>query len=164
MKFMLNGALTIGTMDGANVEMAEEAGEENLFIFGMRVEDVEAMDRKGYNAQEYYDRLPELRQVMDQIRTGFFSPAEPEMFKDIVNMLMNHDRFKVFADYEAYISCQEKVNNLYKNPKDWTKKVIRNIAASGKFSSDRTISEYAREIWGVEPSAVKIPPPNEPRD
>uniref|UniRef100_A0A672R0A3 Alpha-1,4 glucan phosphorylase n=1 Tax=Sinocyclocheilus grahami TaxID=75366 RepID=A0A672R0A3_SINGR len=164
MKFMLNGALTIGTMDGANVEMAEEAGEENLFIFGMRVEDVEAMDKKGYNAREYYERLPELKQVMDQISTGFFSPKEPELFKDVVNMLMNNDRFKVFADYEAYISCQEKVNELYRNPKEWTKKVIRNIAASGKFSSDRTIAEYAREIWGVEPSDVKIPPPNEPRD
>uniref|UniRef100_A0A673ICQ9 Alpha-1,4 glucan phosphorylase n=1 Tax=Sinocyclocheilus rhinocerous TaxID=307959 RepID=A0A673ICQ9_9TELE len=125
MKFMLNGALTIGTMDGANVEMAEEAGEENLFIFGMRVEDVEAMDKKG--------------------KQGKF-------------------KFKVFADYEAYISCQEKVNELYRNPKEWTKKVIRNIAASGKFSSDRTIAEYAREIWGVEPSDVKIPPPNEPRE
>uniref|UniRef100_A0A9J8D429 Alpha-1,4 glucan phosphorylase n=1 Tax=Cyprinus carpio carpio TaxID=630221 RepID=A0A9J8D429_CYPCA len=164
MKFMLNGALTIGTMDGANVEMAEEAGEENLFIFGMRVEDVEAMDKKGYNAREYYERLPELKQVIDQISAGYFSPKEPELFKDMVNMLMNHDRFKVFADYEAYIRCQEKVNELYRNPKEWTKKVIRNIAASGKFSSDRTIAEYAREIWGVEPSDVKIPPPNEPRE
>uniref|UniRef100_A0A673IM02 Alpha-1,4 glucan phosphorylase n=1 Tax=Sinocyclocheilus rhinocerous TaxID=307959 RepID=A0A673IM02_9TELE len=130
MKFMLNGALTIGTMDGANVEMAEEAGEENLFIFGMRVEDVEAMDKKGKVAINHI--------------TGTL--------------------FKVFADYEAYISCQEKVNELYRNPKEWTKKVIRNIAASGKFSSDRTIAEYAREIWGVEPSDVKIPPPNEPRE
>uniref|UniRef100_A0A8C2DIZ1 Alpha-1,4 glucan phosphorylase n=1 Tax=Cyprinus carpio TaxID=7962 RepID=A0A8C2DIZ1_CYPCA len=162
MKFMLNGALTIGTMDGANVEMAEEAGEENLFIFGMRVEDVEAMDKKGYNAREYYERLPELKQVIDQISAGYFSPKEPELFKDMVNMLMNHDRFKVFADYEAYIRCQEKVNELYRVK--WTKKVIRNIAASGKFSSDRTIAEYAREIWGVEPSDVKIPPPNEPRE
>ncbi|XP_035255417.1 glycogen phosphorylase, brain form [Anguilla anguilla] len=164
MKFMLNGALTIGTMDGANVEMAEEAGEENLFIFGMRVEDVEEMDRKGYNAMEYYDRIPELRQVIEQIRSGYFSPREPELFKDVVNMLLNHDRFKVFADYEAYISCQEKVNDLYRNPKEWTRKVIHNIAGSGKFSSDRTISEYAREIWGVEPSDVKIPPPNAPRE
>ncbi|KAI1894484.1 hypothetical protein AGOR_G00116280 [Albula goreensis] len=164
MKFMLNGALTIGTMDGANVEMAEEAGEDNLFIFGMRVDDVEEMDKKGYNAMEYYERLPELRQVIEQIRGGYFSPNEPELFKDVVNMLLYHDRFKVFADYEAYISCQEKVNGLYKNPKEWTKKVIRNIAGSGKFSSDRTISEYAREIWGVEPSDVKIPPPNEPRE
>ncbi|MBN3275558.1 PYGB protein, partial [Polyodon spathula] len=164
MKFMLNGALTIGTMDGANVEMAEEAGEENLFIFGMRVEDVEAMDKAGYNAREYYERIPELKQVMDQISSGFFSPKQPDLFKDIINMLMNHDRFKVFADYEAYISSQEKVNELYKNPKEWTKKVIKNIAGSGKFSSDRTIAEYAREIWGVEPSDVKIPPPNEPRE
>ncbi|XP_053316227.1 glycogen phosphorylase, brain form-like [Spea bombifrons] len=92
MKFMLNGALTIGTMDGANVEMAEEPGEENLFIFGMRVEDVEALDKKGYNAKEYYDRIPELRQAMDQIRDGRFSPREPDLFKDVVNMLMNHDR------------------------------------------------------------------------
>ncbi|XP_062912407.1 glycogen phosphorylase, brain form [Mobula hypostoma] len=163
MKFMLNGALTIGTMDGANVEMAEEAGEENLFIFGMRVEDVEALDKKGYNAREYYDKLPELRQAVDQISNGYFSMKEPGLFKDVVNMLMHHDRFKVFADFEAYVKCQEKVSELYKSSKDWTKMVIKNIANAGKFSSDRTIKEYAREIWGVEPSDVKIPPPNEPK-
>uniref|UniRef100_A0A670YKF9 Alpha-1,4 glucan phosphorylase n=1 Tax=Pseudonaja textilis TaxID=8673 RepID=A0A670YKF9_PSETE len=106
MKFMLNGALTIGTMDGANVEMAEEAGEDNLFIFGMRVDDVEAMDKNGYSAKEYYDRIPELKQVIDQINSGFFSPNDPSCFQDVVNMLMYHDRFKVFADYEAYIKCQ----------------------------------------------------------
>ncbi|CAK6447359.1 unnamed protein product [Pipistrellus nathusii] len=164
MKFMLNGALTIGTMDGANVEMAEEAGAENLFIFGLRVEDVQALDQKGYNAQEYYDRLPELRQAVDQIRDGFFSPKEPGCFKDIVGMLLYHDRFKVFADYEAYVACQAQVDQLYQNPKEWTKKVIRNIACSGKFSSDRTITEYAREIWGVEPSDLQIPTPNIPKD
>uniref|UniRef100_A0A8B9JL36 Alpha-1,4 glucan phosphorylase n=1 Tax=Astyanax mexicanus TaxID=7994 RepID=A0A8B9JL36_ASTMX len=163
MKFMLNGALTIGTMDGANVEMAEEAGEGNLFIFGMRVEDVEAMDKKGYNASEYYNRIPELKQAMDQIAGGFFSPKQPDLFKDIVNMLMHHDRFKVFADYEDYIKCQEKVSALYKKPKEWTKKVIYNIAGSGKFSSDRTISQYAREIWGVEPSLEKIAAPDDPK-
>lgn len=164
MKFMLNGALTIGTMDGANVEMAEEAGEENLFIFGMRVEDVAELDRRGYVAQEYYDRLPELKQVIDQIRSGFFSPKEPDLFRDVINMLFFNDRFKVFADYEAYVKCQEKVSQLYMNSKEWTKMVIRNIAASGKFSSDRTIKEYARDIWKVEPSDLKIPPPNVPRD
>ncbi|XP_042316886.1 glycogen phosphorylase, liver form-like [Sceloporus undulatus] len=164
MKFMLNGALTIGTMDGANVEMAEEAGEENLFIFGMRVEDVAELDRRGYNAQEYYDRLPELKQVIDQIKSGFFSPKDPDMFRDMVNMLFHHDRFKVFADYEAYVKCQDKVSQLYMNTKEWTKMVIRNIASSGKFSSDRTIKEYARDIWHVEPSDLKIPPPNVPRD
>ncbi|XP_029454203.1 glycogen phosphorylase, liver form [Rhinatrema bivittatum] len=164
MKFMLNGALTIGTMDGANVEMAEEAGEENLFIFGMRVDDVAEMDKRGYNAQDYYDKLPELKQTIDQIKSGYFSPKQPELFKDIINMLFHHDRFKVFADYEAYIQSQEKVSQLYMNPKEWTKMVIKNIAASGKFSSDRTIKEYAKDIWNVKPSDLKIPPPNEPRD
>uniref|UniRef100_A0A8D3DAV5 Alpha-1,4 glucan phosphorylase n=1 Tax=Scophthalmus maximus TaxID=52904 RepID=A0A8D3DAV5_SCOMX len=163
MKFMLNGALTIGTMDGANVEMAEEAGEENLFIFGMRVPDVEALDKKGYDAVSYYKRIPELKQAMDQISAGFFSPSQPDLFKDLVDMLMHHDRFKVFADYEEYIKCQEKVSALYKNPKEWTKMVIHNIAGSGKFSSDRTISQYAREIWGMEPSLEKIPAPDDPR-
>uniref|UniRef100_A0A8C5PSV2 Alpha-1,4 glucan phosphorylase n=1 Tax=Leptobrachium leishanense TaxID=445787 RepID=A0A8C5PSV2_9ANUR len=164
MKFMLNGALTIGTMDGANVEMAEEAGEENLFIFGMRVPDVDKLDREGYNAKIYYDRIPELRQIIDQLNSGFFSPKQPDLFKDIVNMLMNHDRFKVFADYEDYIRSQDAVSALYKNPREWTRKVIYNIAGSGKFSSDRTISQYAREIWGVEPSTLKIPPPDVPRE
>ncbi|TNN44824.1 Glycogen phosphorylase, muscle form [Liparis tanakae] len=161
MKFMLNGALTIGTMDGANVEMAEEAGEGNMFIFGMLVDEVDALEKKGYNAQEYYNRLPELKQAVDQISGGFFSPKQPDLFKEIVNMLMHHDRFKVFADYEEYIKCQEKVNALYMDPKEWTKKVIYNIAGCGKFSSDRTISQYAREIWGVEPSLEKLPAPDD---
>ncbi|XP_019270426.1 glycogen phosphorylase, muscle form [Panthera pardus] len=161
MKFMLNGALTIGTMDGANVEMAEEAGEENFFIFGMRVEDVEKLDQRGYNAQEYYDRIPELRHIIEQLSSGFFSPKQPDLFKDIVNMLMHHDRFKVFADYEDYVKCQEKVSALYKNPREWTRMVIRNIATSGKFSSDRTIAQYAREIWGVDPSRKRLPAPDE---
>uniref|UniRef100_A0A8C1I298 Alpha-1,4 glucan phosphorylase n=1 Tax=Cyprinus carpio carpio TaxID=630221 RepID=A0A8C1I298_CYPCA len=160
MKFMLNGALTIGTMDGANVEMAEEAGEENLFIFGMRVEDVAEMDKKGYDALKYYESLPELKQAINQIKSGYFLPKQPEMFNDIINMLFHHDRFKVFADYESYVECQERVSALYK----WTRVVVKNIAASGKFSSDRTIKEYATEIWGVEPTDLKIPPPSEPRE
>ncbi|XP_061649860.1 glycogen phosphorylase, liver form [Phyllopteryx taeniolatus] len=164
MKFMLNGALTIGTMDGANVEMAEEAGIENLFIFGMRVEDVAEMDKKGYDAMSYYKKIPELKQVMDQITSGFFSPKNPDLFKDLTEMLFKHDRFKVFADFEAYLKCQERVSKLYKNPKEWTKMVVKNIAATGKFSSDRTIAEYATEVWGVEPTDLKIPPPSEPRE
>ncbi|XP_062262356.1 glycogen phosphorylase, muscle form-like [Platichthys flesus] len=161
MKFMLNGALTIGTMDGANVEMAEEAGDDNIFIFGMRVDDVDALDKKGYHAEDYYNRLPELKQSIDQIAGGFFSPKQPDLFKEIVDMLMHNDRYKCFADYEDYIKCQERVNALYKNPKEWTKKVIHNIAGSGKFSSDRTIGQYAREIWGVEPTLEKMPAPDE---
>uniref|UniRef100_A0A8B9KLU2 Alpha-1,4 glucan phosphorylase n=1 Tax=Astyanax mexicanus TaxID=7994 RepID=A0A8B9KLU2_ASTMX len=164
MKFMLNGALTIGTLDGANVEMAEEAGQENLFIFGMTVDEVAAMDKEGYDAMKYYKSIPELKQAIDQIKTGFFSPKQPELFSDIINMLFNHDRFKVFADYEAYVKCQEKVSALYEHPKEWTQMVIKNIAAAGKFSSDRTITDYATQIWGVEPTDLKIPPPSEPRE
>ncbi|XP_054893968.1 glycogen phosphorylase, liver form [Poeciliopsis prolifica] len=164
MKFMLNGALTIGTMDGANVEMAEEAGEENLFIFGMRVEDVAEMDKEGYDAMTYYEKIPELKQVMDQIASGFFSPKNPELFKDLTDMLFKYDRFKVFADFEDYLKTQEKVSKLYQDSVEWTKMVIKNIAATGKFSSDRTITEYATEVWGVEPTDLKIPPPSEPRE
>uniref|UniRef100_A0A673BSI6 Alpha-1,4 glucan phosphorylase n=1 Tax=Sphaeramia orbicularis TaxID=375764 RepID=A0A673BSI6_9TELE len=163
MKFMLNGALTIGTMDGATVEMAQEAGEENLFIFGMRVSDVEEVDKKGYDAREFYERLPELKLAVDQIQNGFFNPEKPDLFKDLVDMLLNHDRFKVFADFESYVSCQDRVSLLFQNPRAWTQMVIRNIASSGKFSSDRTIRQYATEIWGVEPSDVTIPPPSTSR-
>ncbi|OPJ75384.1 hypothetical protein AV530_000480 [Patagioenas fasciata monilis] len=118
----------------------------------------------GYRARDFYERLPELRQAIDQLSSGFFSPRQPDLFRDIVNMLMNHDRFKVFADYEAYVKCQEKVSALYKNSREWTRMVIRNVAASGKFSSDRTIAQYAREIWGAEPTRHRIPAPDEPRE
>ncbi|KAG0722362.1 Glycogen phosphorylase [Chionoecetes opilio] len=164
MKFMLNGALTIGTLDGANIEMMEEMGRENIFIFGMTVEEVEELKRTGYDARSYYDKLPELRQCVDQIDSGFFSPNNPDQFKDLVNILMNHDRFYLFADYESYIKCQDEVNKLYQKPNEWAKKALLNIASSGKFSSDRTISEYGREIWGVEPSWEKLPAPHEPRE
>uniref|UniRef100_A0A8C9WF86 Alpha-1,4 glucan phosphorylase n=1 Tax=Scleropages formosus TaxID=113540 RepID=A0A8C9WF86_SCLFO len=161
MKFMLNGALTIGTMDGANVEMAEEAGEDNLFIFGMRVEDVKLYSfSQSLGNLQIYKNLSIL-QCKSKLRCGFFSPQQPALFKDITEMLFKHDRFKVFADYEDYVCCQERVSRLYQ---EWTKKVIKNIAASGKFSSDRTITEYATEIWGVEPTDLKIPSPNEPRE
>jgi len=161
MKFMLNGALTIGTMDGANIEMMEEMGRENIFIFGMLVDEVEELKRKGYNAHDYYNKLPELKQCIDQISNGFFSPHNPDEFKDLTNILLNHDRFYLFADFEDYIKCQDKVSATYQNQQEWMKMAIMNIASSGKFSSDRTIAEYAREIWGVEPSWEKLPAPHE---
>ncbi|XP_038073960.1 glycogen phosphorylase, brain form-like isoform X1 [Patiria miniata] len=160
MKFMLNGALTIGTLDGANVEMMEEMGAENIFIFGMTVPQVEELKKQGYNAKQYYDRNTELKQAIDQISGGFFSPHDPDAFKDLANGLLYHDTYMLLADYEDYIASQEKVNKLFMQPTEWTKKCILNIAASGKFSSDRTISEYARDIWGVEPNAIKLPPPH----
>ncbi|XP_071962151.1 glycogen phosphorylase, brain form-like isoform X1 [Antedon mediterranea] len=163
MKFMLNGALTIGTLDGANVEMREEMGKENIFIFGMTVKEVEER-RPTYHSIDYYEKNPELKLAIDQIRDGYFSAHEPDAFKDIVNVLLHHDRFMLLADFDDYVKCQERVSKLYQDPDQWTKMCIKNIAASGKFSSDRTITDYARDIWGVEPQTLKLPAPHVPRD
>uniref|UniRef100_A0A1A9UT61 Alpha-1,4 glucan phosphorylase n=1 Tax=Glossina austeni TaxID=7395 RepID=A0A1A9UT61_GLOAU len=159
MKFMLNGALTIGTLDGANVEMAEEMGRENIFIFGMTVEEVEALKKKGYNAYEYYNKNPETKQCVDQIAGGFFSPENPNEFTNIADILLKYDHYLLLADFESYIKAQDLVSQTYENPAKWHEMVVNNIASSGKFSSDRTIAEYAREIWGIEPSWEKLPAP-----
>ncbi|XP_067941948.1 glycogen phosphorylase, brain form-like [Watersipora subatra] len=161
MKFQLNGALTIGTLDGANVEMREEMGPDNIFIFGMTVDEVAQLWAKGYEPRKYYERIPELKQALDMINGGFFSPENPELFKDIFHALVDDDRYALLADFESYISCQDRVSELYKKPDEWTKKCVYNIAASGKFSSDRTIKEYAEEIWGVQPSTIKLPDPSQ---
>jgi len=164
MKMMLNGALTIGTLDGANVEMDEEVGRDNIFIFGMTVEDVDALRKKGYNSREFYEREPELKRALDQIRDGFYSPEDPNLFADIIKHLLDrNDHYMLLADYAEYVKAHERVEQLFKNPIEWTKKCILNIAASGKFSSDRTIAEYAKEIWGVTPTDKKLPGPEEGR-
>jgi len=160
MKFMLNGGLTIGTLDGANVEMAEEMGNENIFIFGMTVDDVEALQAVGYNAYDYYNECPELKQVIDMLRDGFFTPGNENEFKDVVDLLLHNDRFLTLADYKSYIAAQDEVSTTYNNTSKWAEMAINNIASSGKFSSDRTITEYAREIWGMEPSFEKLPDPH----
>lgn len=105
--------MTIGTLDGANVEMAEEMGTDNIFIFGMNVDEVEELKKRGYNAYDYYNRIPELKQCVDQIQGGFFSPNNPDEFKDITNVLLNWDRFYLFADYESYIKMQDHVSKVY---------------------------------------------------
>jgi len=161
MKFMINGALTIGTLDGANVEMSEELGGKNIFIFGMTVQQVEELKKKGYNPREFYEKNAELRQCIDAIASGYFSPQDPTMFHHLTTHLLEHDTYMICADYEAYIKCQEKVSELYQNPEEWSRMCLMNIAAGGKFSSDRTIAEYAREIWGVEPSRDKLRAPYE---
>jgi len=160
MKFMLNGALTIGTLDGANVEMAEEMGMENIFIFGMTVDEVDALQKRGYDALEFYNSNKELKQVIDMIQSGYFSKGEPNTFKDVTDNLLYHDRFLTLADFSSYIAAQDKVADTYNNQALWAKMAIHNIASSGKFSSDRTISQYAREIWGVEPTHAKLPDPH----
>lgn len=164
MKFMLNGGLTIGTLDGANVEMAEEMGNDNIFIFGMTVDEVEELKKKGYNAYDYYNAIPELKQVVDQIQNGFFSPGNPDEFKDLADILLKWDRFYSFADFASYIKAQDAVSKAYENQSKWLEMAIHNIASSGKFSSDRTIIDYGRDIWGVEPNYNKLPAPHEPRE
>ncbi len=154
MKFALNGALTIGTLDGANVEIQEEVGNENIFIFGLKAEEVEAVRRGGYNPRDYYDKSPELKKVIDLIGSGFFSPENPSLFKPIYDTLMYHDEYLLQADFDAYVECQDKVAEVYRDQEKWTKMAILNVARMGKFSSDRTIREYCEDIWKIKP--VKI--------
>jgi starch phosphorylase len=148
MKFALNGALTIGTLDGANIEILEEVGSENIFIFGMRAEEVQALKSQGYNPWGCYNQNNELKRVIDLIRDGFFSQGDRELFKPILhNLLDGGDPYCVLADFPSYINCQKEVNALYQDQESWVKKSIHNVAKIGKFSSDRTIKEYATEIW-----------------
>lgn len=154
MKMSLNGALTIGTLDGANIEIMEEVGEENFFIFGLNTKEVEKLHRQGYNSRGYYHANAELKQVLDMLASGYFSPDEPGRFQPIVDALLQHgDRYLLLADYASYVACQDRVGELYRNPAQWTKQAILNVAGMGKFSSDRTIHEYAKKIWHVEPVA-----------
>ena len=157
MKFALNGALTIGTMDGANVEMAEEIGEEHMFIFGLRVNEIEEMRKAdSYNAWDIYNENKEIRETLDLVRSGFFSPKDPDLFEPIIHSLLNQgDRFFVLADLEEYDRARLEANELYKDRKTWTDKAIMNMTRIGKFSSDRTIHEYAKQIWDIESVPAK---------
>ncbi|WP_233401827.1 glycogen/starch/alpha-glucan phosphorylase [Marinomonas ostreistagni] len=155
MKLALNGALTIGTLDGANVEIMEEVGADNIFIFGLKVEDVQALDRNGYNPYHYYHCDEELKNAIDWLCSGYFSPSEPHAFDEIRSALLEHgDRFKVLADYRAYVDCQEQVSEVYKDKARWAKMAILNTARMAKFSSDRTIQEYADEIWQLPACSI----------
>ncbi|MFH8135890.1 glycogen phosphorylase [Pantoea osteomyelitidis] len=152
MKFALNGALTIGTLDGANVEMREHVGEENIFIFGNTTPEVEALRRNGYNPRKYFEEDAELHLALTQIATGVFSPQEPERYRNIFDALVNlGDHYQLLADYRSYVDTQNKVDELYRQPEEWQRRAALNIANMGYFSSDRTIQEYADEIWGITP-------------
>jgi len=151
MKFSLNGALTIGTLDGANIEIMEEVKKENIFIFGMNSKEVDELKQKGYYPLSYYHNNAELRQVIDMIQNGYFSPGQPDLFRPITNELLHHgDRYCLLADYESYIRVQEDASTMYCDQKKWTEMSILNTARMGKFSTDRTIHQYAQEIWHVE--------------
>ncbi len=154
MKFALNGALTIGTLDGANVEIRERVGAENFFLFGMTTPEVNALMARGYHPGEYYQKDETLRRVIDLVASGHFSPLQPDLFRPIVDALLHHgDRWMLLADFRSYVDAQKKVAQLYRSREMWAKKSILNTAGMGFFSSDRAIAEYAREIWGVRPDA-----------
>ena len=152
MKLALNGALTIGTLDGANVEIKEEVGEDNIFIFGMTVEEVAELLKKGYDPQEYLKKNEELRAIVDWVGSNYFTPDEPP---GVLTMLRDNlyysDPFLCLPDFESYSECQKKVDAAFREKSRWSKMAILNTARMGKFSSDRTIKEYARDIWKVEP-------------
>ena len=154
MKFMMNGALTVGTRDGATIEMAEEAGEENLFLFGLTVEQVEG-SQTWYNPRWHYEHEPETRAALDLISADYFSRYEPGAFAPLLDTLLNHDHYMHLADLTSYCQAQDRLGDLYVNPGEWARKAILNVASSGKFSSDRSIAEYATDIWNAEPCPVR---------
>ncbi|MBF0350339.1 MAG: glycogen/starch/alpha-glucan phosphorylase [SAR324 cluster bacterium] len=156
MKFCLNGAIIIGTLDGANIEIMEEVGEENTFIFGLKTPEVMALQAQGYNPRVYYQAHEELQKALEMINTGYFNRNDPHLYNDIYNSLVFDDQYLLLADYASYIACQEKVSETYSDQAKWTRMSILNTANMGKFSSDRTIDEYAKDIWDVKP--VKIRP------
>jgi starch phosphorylase len=149
MKMSMNGALTIGTLDGANIEIREEVGAENFFLFGMTAQEAKDRWNRGYQPRSIYDSNPELREAIDCIARGTFSPEQPDLFRPIVDSLLYHDTFMAFADYQAYIDCQSEVARAYRDCDHWTSMSILNVARMGKFSSDRAIRDYCRDIWNI---------------
>ncbi len=155
MKFSMNGALTIGTLDGANVEIREEVGAENFFLFGMTAAQVEQQWRDGYRPRQCYENDAQLRSAIDLISSGFFSHGDGDLFKPLIDNLLQHDPYLVMADFRAYMDCQQRVGQAYADAQHWTQMSILNVARIGKFSSDRAIKQYCEEIWKVEPCDVK---------
>lgn len=157
MKFALNGALTIGTLDGANIEIMEEVGKENIFIFGLKANEADRLRQSGYNPMDYYNKNSELKRALDMIQKGSFSPSERDLFKPIIDLLLHQgDHYLLCADFESYVNCQDNVRTAFMDKTAWGKMSILNTANMGKFSTDRTINEYARDIWKVNPVTVEI--------
>ena len=150
MKFALNGALTIGTLDGANVEIRDRVGEDNIFIFGLTADEVEQRRAEGYRPGEIIAGSRELQQALTAISSGVFSPDDPDRYRDLIGGIHDHDWFMIAADFDAYAAAQRRVDAYWENQPAWRASAIRNVANVGWFSSDRTIGEYARDIWGVK--------------
>lgn len=158
MKFALNGALTIGTMDGANIEIREEVGKDNFFLFGLEANEVQDLKDSGYNPKVYYEQNESLKEVLDQISSGYFSNGDKDLFEPLVHNLLTKDDFMLMADYESYIDCQKLVGKTYKDQAKWTEMSILNVAGMGKFSSDRSIDDYCSKIWQVKPGRFDTNP------
>jgi glycogen phosphorylase len=150
----MNGALTIGTLDGANVEIREAVGPENFFLFGLTAGEVKARRGAGYRPRDIYESNPELRSAIDAIDSGLFAGGDQYLFQPLVNSLLNHDDYMLLADYQAYVECQERVSQAYRDRDDWTRMSILNAARVGRFSSDRSIRDYCRHIWNITPAGV----------
>ena len=157
MKFVLNGALILGTKDGANIEIAEEVGAENIFTFGMSSDEVSSLAKSGYNPRVSYQHNPGLREALSMINTGYFNRDKPHLYNDLYNSLVFEDKYMLLEDFASYVECQQRVIKTWQEPEKWTRMSILNTAASGKFSSDRTIAEYAKDIWELEPVKVELP-------
>ena len=151
MKFAMNGALTIGTLDGANVEIREAVGAENFFLFGLDAAAAARTRAAGYNPRAYYESNPELREAIDLIADGFFSHGDRELFRPLVDSLLNRDDYLLLADYQSYVECQDRVSEAYRDQTEWTRMSIVNAAGVGRFSSDRSIRDYCRDIWNITP-------------
>jgi glycogen phosphorylase len=149
MKFALNGALTIGTLDGANIEIRDEVGPDNFFLFGLTAPQVFELQRAGYRPRDHYEQNAELKAVLDLISSGFFEPEHPELFRPLIQSLLDQDTYMLLADFQSYVECQERVSKAFQDPDEWTRKAILNIAHMGKFSSDRSIREYAERLWQI---------------
>lgn len=156
MKFSMNGALTIGTLDGANVEIRDAVGQENFFLFGMTADEVEQKQEEGYRPWDYYHGDHELKSDIDLINSGLFSHGDTKLFRPLTDNLVNHDPFMVLADYRAYLECQHRVSEAYSDQQHWVRMSILNVARMGHFSSDRAIREYARNIWEIEPTPIEL--------
>ena len=156
MKFSMNGALTIGTLDGANVEIREEVGKENFFLFGLTAEEVQQKQKAGYRPWAYYEANADLKAVIDLINSGFFAHGDSNLFRPLTNSLLYGDPYFLLADYQSYLDCQEKVSQAYQNPEHWSKMSILNVARMGKFSSDRSIREYCQDIWDIKAVPIAL--------
>jgi starch phosphorylase len=156
MKFCMNGALTIGTFDGANIEILEQVGADNFFLFGLKTEEVATLKAQGYRPSDYCEANPDLREAIELVRKGFFSRGDADLFRNLIDGLLWSDPYMVMADFQSYAECQTRVNDVYKDQERWTRMSILNTARSGRFSSDRTIREYCREIWRVKNVPIRL--------